>query len=105
MKKMLIAYYSWSNGNTRKVAEQLQKKTDADIAEIQTVIPYSGTYNEVVRQGQEEVERGYMPEIRPLSVNLSDYDVIAVGTPTWWYTMAPAIHTFLYKNSFEGKTG
>lgn len=104
MKKMLIAYYSWSNGNTRKVAEQLQKKTDADIVEIQTVTPYSGTYDEVVRQGQKEVERGYMPDIRPLSVNLSDYDVIAVGTPTWWYTMAPAVHTFLQNNSFEGKT-
>ena len=104
MKKMLIAYYSWSNGNTRKVAEQLQKKTDADIVEIQTVTPYSGTYDEVVRQGQKEVERGYMPDIRPLSVNLSDYDVIAAGTPTWWYTMAPAVHTFLQNNSFEGKT-
>lgn len=104
MKKMLIVYYSWSNGNTRNIAEQLQKKTDADIAEIQTVIPYSGTYNEVVRQGQEEVERGYMPEIRPLSVNLSDYDVIAVGTPTWWYTMAPAMKTFIHMHDFKGKT-
>lgn len=104
MKKMLIAYYSWSNGNTRIIAEQLQKKTSADIIEIQTVTPYCGTYDEVVRQGQEEVERGYMPDIKPLSVNLSDYDVIAVGTPTWWYTMAPAVHTFLQENSFEGKT-
>lgn len=104
MKKMLIVYYSWSNGNTRNIAEQLQKRTDADIAEIKTVTPYKGSYNEVVRQGQEEVERGYRPEIQPLAVNINDYDVIAVGTPTWWYTMAPAVNTFLYENNFEGKT-
>ena len=25
MKKMLIVYYSWSNGNTKKIAKMLQK--------------------------------------------------------------------------------
>ena len=30
MKKMLIAYYSWSNGNTKAIAEALQKATGAD---------------------------------------------------------------------------
>ena len=34
----------------------------------------------------------------------SDYDVIAIGTPTWWYTMAPAVLTFLTTNDFTGKT-
>ena len=24
-----------------------------------------------------------MPQINPISVNLADYDVIAIGTPTW----------------------
>lgn len=26
------------------------------------------------------------------------------GTPTWWYTMAPAVLTFLTTNDFTGKT-
>lgn len=26
------------------------------------------------------------------------------GTPTWWYTMAPAVKTFLEDNDFSGKT-
>lgn len=30
MKKMLIVYYSWSNGNTKRIADMLQQKTDAD---------------------------------------------------------------------------
>lgn len=104
MKKMLVVYYSWSNGNTKQIAEQLAKATGADLAEIDTVQPYTGSYDEVVDQGQREVNAGYKPEIKPLTVNIQDYDVIAVGTPTWWYTMAPAVLTFLSAQDFTGKT-
>ena len=104
MKKVLIAYYSWSNGNTERIAEQLQKATGGDLAKIDTVVPYTGSYDEVVDQGQDEVRRGYEPEIKPLSVNVADYDVIVIGTPTWWYTMAPAVKTFLHEQNFKGKT-
>ena len=104
MSRMLIVYYSVSNGNTRRIAEQMQRATGADIAEIRTVQPYTGSYQDIVDQGQREVERGYKPEIRPLAVDLADYDVIAVGTPTWWYTMAPAVKTFLESHDWAGKT-
>lgn len=104
MKKMLIVYYSWSNGNTKRIAEQLQTATGADIVRIETVQPYQGTHNAVVRQGQDEVNTGYEPPIRPTPYDVQDYDIIAVGTPTWWYTMAPAVKTFLHSNSWHGKT-
>jgi flavodoxin len=103
-KKALVVYYSWSNGNTQKIAELVQKVMGADIARIETVVPYSGSYDDVVNQGQEEVVRGYQPEIKPLDVNLTDYDTVVVGTPTWWYTMAPAVLTFLSANNWSGKT-
>lgn len=103
-KKILIVYYSISNGNTRRIAEQLQKATGADLAEIETVVPYTGTYDEIVDQGQKEVNRGYKPELKPLSVDPEEYDIIAVGTPTWWYTMAPAMLTFLTSHHWQGKT-
>ena len=100
MKKMLVVYYSWSNGNTKRIAEQLTNGTGADIARIETAEPYSGSHEDVVEQGKREVEAGFMPQINPISVNLADYDVIAIGTPTWWYTMAPAVLTFLTTNDF-----
>ncbi len=31
-------------------------------------------------------------------------DLTDAGTPTWWYTMAPAVLTFLTENDFSGKT-
>lgn len=79
MKKMLVVYYSWSNGNTERIAKQLADKTGADIARIETTEPYKGSHEEVVDQGQREVEAGFMPQINPLSVDISDYDVIAIG--------------------------
>ncbi|HIS48910.1 MAG TPA: aldo/keto reductase [Candidatus Gallacutalibacter pullistercoris] len=57
----------------------------------------------VVQQGQEEVRRGYKPEIKPLDIDIRNYDVIVVGTPTWWYTMAPAVLTFLHQQNWNGK--
>ena len=103
MKKMLVVYYSWSNGNTKRIAEQLANETGADIAKIETTELYKGSHEDVVEQGKKEVEAGFKPQINPLSVNLADYDVIAIGTPTWWYTMAPAVLTFLTANNFTGK--
>lgn len=104
MKRVLTVYYSWSNGNTERIAKMLQKEIGGDIVRIDTITPYEGSYDDIVNQGQEEVQRGYEPEIKPLGVNISDYDVIAVGTPTWWYTMAPAVLTFLHTESFADKT-
>lgn len=104
MKKSAVIYYSWSNGNTKRIAEQLAGAIGADLARIDTVTPYEGTYDEVVSQGQREVDQGYMPPIKPLEIDLSSYDLVAVGTPTWWYTMAPAVRAFLYHEDFSGKT-
>lgn len=104
MSRMLVVYYSWSNGNTKRIAEELAKAKGADIAEIETVEPYRGSHQDVVDQGQDEVERGYEPPIKKLSKDVSDYDVIAVGTPTWWYTMAPAVKTFFSTTDLSGKT-
>lgn len=103
-KKMLVVYYSVSNGNTRRIAERLQRVTGADIVRLDTVTPYTGSYDAIVEQGQREVNRRYQPEIKPLNVCVADYNVIAVGTPTWWYTMAPAVLTFLKSCNWSGKT-
>jgi flavodoxin len=102
MKKLVI-YYSQANGNTKRIAEMISEKTEADITAIDTVTPYTGTYDEIVNQGQEEVNRGFKPEIKELDVNLSEYDEIIIGTPTWWYTMTPAVLTFLSNANLAGK--
>lgn len=75
----------------------------SSIVRIDTKTPYTGGYDAVVAQGQEEVQRGYEPPIKDLGIRLEDYDVIAIGTPTWWYTMAPAVKTFIHQQQWQGK--
>lgn len=99
----LVIYYSYS-GNTRRAAERIGKAIGADLAEIQTVRPYTGSYDDVVDQGQREVDSGFLPELRPLGADLSRYDTIILGTPVWWYTFAPAMNSFLHSADLSGKT-
>jgi len=101
--KKLIVYYSQARGNTRRIAKMIQQATGADLEEIETVTPYTGSYDEIVNQGQREVNSGFTPEIKPLQKALASYDEIILGTPTWWYTMAPAVRTFLSQNDLTGK--
>lgn len=100
--KTLILYYSYG-GNTRRIAEMIQKETGGDLAEIETVQPYSGDYNAVVELGKQQVESGFMPELKPLSVDVRSYDRVILGSPVWWYTFAPAMNTFLHENDLTGK--
>lgn len=101
--KVLTLYYSYT-GNTKKIAEMLRKKVGGDIAQIDTVTPYADDYDTVVSQAQREINMGYTPKLKPLHVNLDDYDTILLGTPVWWYTFAPAIKTFLMQNHLTGKS-
>ncbi|MBP2635277.1 MAG: hypothetical protein H6Q72_1184 [Firmicutes bacterium] len=102
-KKALVVYYSYT-GNTRALAEQIRQSVDGDIFEIQPVTPYSTDYDTVVNQGKKEVESGYKPPLKKKVDNLSSYEVIFVGTPIWWYTIAPPVATFLSESELAGKT-
>lgn len=102
-KKVLIAYFSWG-GNTKSIAEKIHAKAGGDIFRIETAVPYPTDYNETAYGiAKEQHDRGIKPELKD-NGDVSDYDVVFVGTPAWWYTMAPAVMTFLSNNSFEGKT-
>ena len=101
--KTLVVYYSQACGNTKRIAQMIQKTHGTDIAEIETVTPYTGSYDDIVNQGQEEVTSGFMPPIKPLSADITHYDNIIICTPTWWYTMAPAVKTFLSENDLSSK--
>ncbi|MGN8819044.1 flavodoxin [Oribacterium sp. HCP28S3_H8] len=101
--KRLVVYYSFTAGNTKKIALKIAKETGADIIALETTEPYQGSYQAVVDQGLDEVKRGFMPALKPYAVNPADYDEIIIGTPTWWYEMAPAVLTFMEKTDFSGK--
>lgn len=101
-KKVLIAYYSYS-GNTKRVAEKIQQLTNGDIFEIMPKKAYPNNYNDVVNLAKDEKQKDIKPELTD-NGNVKDYDIIFLGTPVWWYTMASPVKTFLSNNDFSGKT-
>ena len=101
MKKLLV-YYSYS-GNTKKIADMIQEKIDCDVAVLDPVIPYSDDYQTVVDQAEEDIMSNFKPEIKPLNIDINNYDTIILGTPVWWYTYASPVRTFLNKYDLHEK--
>ena len=101
-KKALIAYYSHS-GNTKDIAQKIQKLTGADMFEIKPLSAYPPSYDDVVNQAKFEKEHDIKPELLD-NGNIAKYDTIFLGTPVWWYTFASPIRTFLTIHDFTGKT-
>lgn len=102
VSNIVVVYYSQARGNTKRIATMIQESLGCDILEIETIEPYTGSYDEIVDQGQYEVDHEIYPEIKLL--DLSSYDTVIVGTPTWWYTMAPAVNSFFQEHDLKGKT-
>lgn len=103
MNNTLIVYFTYTN-NTKTIAEQIQKKLNCDIIQIETKIPYSKDYQTVVNDNNNSETSNYIPEIKDINIDLKKYDTIILGTPVWWYRPAPAIRAFLTKYDLRNKT-
>lgn len=102
MSKKIVIYFSYT-GNTRKIANKIKENLNCDILELTTVIPYSNDYQKVVDEEQNKEGSNHTQEINKINIDLDKYDTIILGTPVWWYTIAPAIRTFLKSNDLTGK--
>jgi len=98
--KVLVVYYSLT-GHTKDIAEQIASKTNADIFEIKTIETYSSP--SVYMKSKKELSSKNYPEIQKDKLpNIAEYDTIFVGAPVWWYTMAPAMYSYLQITDFGG---
>lgn len=102
MSKTAVVFYSYTN-NTKKIAEMIKDRIGAEIIQIDTVMPYRGSYEEVVDMAKKEVKAGFKPPIQSVNNLLDEVDTFILGTPVWWYTMAPAVLTFLTETNLKGK--
>lgn len=96
--KTLIVYYSLTE-KTKRVADTLQRMTDADTFRLETVVPYDEA---AIERVQEDQAAGRFPELKALP-DLSGYDLILVGSPVWWYTLSSPVVSFLRQADFAGK--
>ncbi len=105
MGKTAIIYYTWSWGNTERVAAYIANALDAYLFQIDTVEPYPRVEDLVVVRAKEEVFGKLTPTIKPIDIDLAQYETIILGCPVWWLSMAPAMRTFLTENkgALQGK--
>ena len=101
-KKVLVVYYS-QTANTKAVAQELATKLEADIEEITLTTPYDGDFQATIARVQQEREQGVQPELNPLKADLAQYDVIFLGYPVWFGTMAPPMLAFVDSIDLSGK--
>lgn len=116
MSKVLIAYYSrkgqnyvngdiknLTKGNTKIIAEFIQKAVSGDLFEIDTVKEYPIDYTECTIIAKEELKQKLRPELKNYLANIDEYDTIYLGYPCWWGLPPMAVFTFLEKYNFSGK--
>lgn len=105
MKKALVAYFS-ASGTTAKLAKRIADAAKADMFEIRLAVPYSAAdldwTNPKSRSGVEMKDKTYRPAIAD-SLDASDYDVVFVGFPIWWYVAPTIVNTFLESIDLKGK--
>lgn len=101
--KVLIAYYSWG-GNTKYAATQIQKATGGTLFEIKPVKAYPEEYRACTVQAKKELQEGFKPELAAKVDDIGKYDVIFIGSPNWWSSIAPPVATFLSSYDLSGKT-
>ncbi len=106
MSKKLVTYFS-ATGTTAKVAETLADAIGANLYEIEPAVPYTQAdldwMDKKSRSTIEMNNKKFRPAIADTDAAVSEYDVIFVGFPIWWYVAPTIINTFLEKYDFSGK--
>ncbi len=106
MKKTLVAYFS-ASGRTASIAKKLAEAIGADAYEIKPLHPYTRAdldwTNGRSRSSVEMKDKAFRPQLADASARISDYDVIFLGFPIWWYVAPTIINTFLESYDFSGK--
>lgn len=112
--KVLIVFFSHAGenynvgnikvGNTKLVADEIQKVTGGDEFEIVADKNYDLPYNDLVNVAKEETEKGEKPSFKGEIKNIDDYDTVFIGGPIWWGTYPRVMFTFFDKYNLNGKT-
>lgn len=100
--KTLVAYFTLT-GNTENAAKIIATETGADLYQIKLVTPYPSEYKARTERAKKELDEGILPPIQPIPENISEYDVIFVGSPIWLGTISTPVRTFLASGALKGK--
>jgi flavodoxin len=92
MKKILVVYFS-RTGYTRRVAEALAARCDADVEEIREPRARSGVWG-YLRSAREAMGK-HIVEIEAPVKRVEDYDLVVLGTPVWAGNVASPVRAYV----------
>lgn len=97
-----LVLYASRTSNTERVAQLIQTTLDCDILEVEPETPYDSDYNTMLERSQEELaairQGNYLP-VKTSVENFNDYDIVFIGYPIWYGSMATPIQTFLHNHA------
>lgn len=102
-KNVLIVYLSRTN-NTKAVAEIIHSYVGGNLISLELQNPYPEDYQKTVQQVARENESGYLPTLRTKIDNISSFDIVFVGFPTWGMQLPPPVKSFFNQYSRVEKT-
>ena len=95
---VLVAYYSRTN-ITKKVAEEIAEKLNADIEEINPKVNYKGKIG-YVRGGKDALSEKII-DLEQIKYDPSNYEIVYLGAPVWAGKSANPMISYIKEN--EGK--
>ena len=93
-----------SKGNTKRVAEFIQKAVGGELFEVEPTREYSASYMTCIKEAQAEQRANERPAVKKLPESLDGYDTIFIGAPVWWGDWPMIMYTGFENNDFAGKT-
>ena len=96
--KSLVSYYSRTN-ITKKLAESIAGKVNADIEEIIPKVNYQGKLG-YARGGKHAIQEKIV-DLEDLKYDPKDYDIVYLGAPVWASKAATPLISYIKQN--EGK--
>lgn len=100
MKRILVVYHS-RTGYTRRVALDLAERLGADLDVIRIVQPMHGPVGYAMCAV--EALAGLAPALRRQAKDPADYDLVVVGTPVWFWSLASPVRSWLESFSRRGR--
>ena len=93
-------------GNTEIVADMIIENLAADRYKVEPkndIYP-KDSYKKLTEIASKELHDSARPEIKDITFDISNYDIIFVGAPVWWGDFPMIMYTLFEKVDMNGKT-
>ena len=97
-----LVLFASRSGNTERMANEIREQLDCDILEVEPEVAYDNDYNAMLERSQEElaaIRQGNYPPVKTSVESFDDYDIVFVGYPIWYGSMATPMQTFLHTHA------